>query len=108
MCTDKMQKVFFLYFAVVMGILFLLTLKARFLCPGIAPGGLGFLLPAVPRGPGAWVPRAFQAVRLFPPALTLGCMFSSADHGTGWKMGVEEGGCYSARAAFTSSPRGDQ
>lgn len=81
--TDKMQKVFLLYSTVVVGILLALTLKGRFLCPGIVLGGLGFLPPAVPRGSGAWRPRAFQAARVFPPALTLGCMFSSADHRAG-------------------------
>lgn len=82
-CTDRMQKVFLLYSTVVVGILLLLTLKERVLCPGIVPGGLGFLPPAVPRGSGAWIPQAFQAVRIFPPALTLGCMFSSADQRAG-------------------------
>lgn len=85
-CTDKMQKVFLLYSTVVVGILLVLTLKESFLCPGIVPGGLGFLLAAVP---GGFVvpkkpPQAFQAVRVFPRALTLTCMFSSsADHRAG-------------------------
>lgn len=50
--TDEMQEEFLLYSTAVAGVLLVLTLKERFLCPSVVPGGLGFLLPAVPRGPG--------------------------------------------------------
>lgn len=80
--TDEMQEVFLLYSTGV-GILFVLTLKERILCPGIVPGGLAFLTPAVPRRSGAWMLQAFQAVRVSLPSLMLGCVFSSADHRAG-------------------------
>lgn len=82
------MQVFLLFSAVVVGILLLLTLKERFLCPK----GKIF----VPRFkvcdfcsqlcPGDLEPgdlRFSEQGESFPPVLTLGCMFSSTDHRAG-------------------------